>query len=75
MADLAVATPHAKYTTRNTRLKVQTLRGVGWKYETIAKELNLTLRQVQHAVNYPPTPTELEAIIEWITHSKEGRRC
>ena len=87
MADLAITTPYAKYTTRDTRLKVQTLAGVGWKYEAIAKELDLTLRQVQYAVNYPPTSlkrsgrpsgitsAELEAIIEWITHSKEGRRC
>ena len=87
LSDPAVANPHAKATTRDTRIKVQTLRDIGWKYQAIATELDLTLRQVQYTVNHPPTPAkrsgrpsgitpdELEAIIEWVTHSKMGRRC
>ena len=87
LSDPAVANPHAKATTRDTRIKVQTLRDIGWKYQAIATELDLTLRQVQYAVNHPLTPAkrsgrpsgithdELEAIIEWVIHSKNGRRC
>ena len=87
LSDPAVANPHAKATTRDIQIKVQTLRDIGWKYQAIAIELYLTLRQVQYAVNHPPTsakhsgrpsgitPDELEAIIEWVTHSKMGRRC
>jgi len=41
MADLSL--PHAKYTTRDERLKVQTLHDISWTYEAIAEELKLQL--------------------------------
>ena len=41
---------------RDTRLKIQVLRDIGWKYSAIANQLKITIRQVQYACNTRPTP-------------------
>ncbi len=42
-------TPRRHEITRDQRLQVQTLAGVGLKYAEIAEELGITIRQVQYA--------------------------
>jgi sulfur carrier protein ThiS len=79
--------PSAGNTTRDQRLRVQTLREAGFTYEQIYKQLGLTLRQVQYAVNNPVIPKkrkgrpsiltsdEVELIITWVCQSKAHRRA
>ena len=58
------STPKRKYTallTRDQRLHVQTLRGIGWSARDITrylnqKDINCTERQVQYAETNRPTP-------------------
>jgi hypothetical protein len=42
--------------TQDQRLKAETLRDIGWKYQQIADYLHCTLRQVQYACNSWLTP-------------------
>ena len=73
--------------TRDVRLKVQTLRSIGWKYSKIAEFLDVSLRQVQYACSNRPTPQKaitgrkskldavsLEILIDFVCASKENRQ-
>ena len=76
-----------KHTTRDQRRDVQILHSNGFQATKIAKQLNLTPRQVRYAIQHPPTPKkrtgrpqkatsqEVEYLIQWICASKENRRC
>lgn len=77
----------APYLTRDQRIQVQTLRGVGFTYEAIANHLKITLRQVQYACSTehltpskrsgrPPalSDEQLDELIDYIRQSKEARR-
>lgn len=72
--------------TRDDRIRVQTLRSIGWTYEAIANELNCTQRQVQHAcstVQVTPkkrsgrkstlSEAQIDEIVEFVTHSRTHR--
>jgi transposase len=72
---------------RDQRLKARTLHDLGWSYQAISKELDLTIRQVQTAVtNSHPTPEKrkerpsilsphhIQILIEWVTAFKANRR-
>ena len=41
---------------RDTRIKIQLLHSIGWKYADIAQHLKVTIRQVQYAVTHRLTP-------------------
>ena len=41
---------------RDTRIKIQLLYSIGWKYADIAQHLKVTIRQVQYAVTHRLTP-------------------
>ena len=57
MESLPPKTPHKqKDLSRDTRIKAQTLRDLGWTYSKIAAQLHISLRQVQWAVTHRPTP-------------------
>ena len=81
-------TPHRqKETSRDLRIKAQTLRDLEWSYAAIAKKLNITIRQVQRAVTHRPTPQKhktgrkpkiddfsLQILTEFVCASKRNRR-
>lgn len=73
--------------TRDQRIRVQTLRDVGFTYEAIARHLDISHRQVQYTCTAGhPTPSkrsgrpsslteeQLDELIEYIKQSKETRR-
>jgi DNA-binding transcriptional MerR regulator len=74
-------------TTRDQRLQIQTLRDAGFTYNQIREQIDITLNQIQYALQYritpqkrsgrPPflTPEEIAEIIEWIYASKANRRA
>jgi transposase len=74
------------YTTRDQRLQAITLDRTGMTARQIARELNITRRQVQYAKDHPPTPEkrsgrpsvltseEVDEIEAWVCSSKEARR-
>ena len=76
----------APETTRDQRLQAQTLHESGIKYQEIAAQTGLTLRQVQYAITHTVTPTkrkgrksmltddEVQNIINWICASRKNRR-
>ena len=41
---------------RDERLKAQTLKGIGWRYEQIAAHIGCTTRQAQYACTNQLTP-------------------
>lgn len=41
---------------RDTRIRIQLLHSIGWKYADIAQHLKVTIRQVQYAVTHRLTP-------------------
>lgn len=80
-------TPKKRYLDRDTRLKILTLRDIGWQYLRIANHLNVTVRQVQVAVNAGhPTPSkrtgrkarysspERREIVDYVCSNKATRR-
>lgn len=71
---------------RDDRLRVQTLRSIGWTYEAIATELNYSQRQVQNACSSDhPTPVkrkglnpvlseaQIDELVEFVIHSRTKR--
>jgi len=72
---------------RDLRLKVQTLREIGWTYSKIAEHLKITPRQVQYACSMRPTPQKkrcgrkaiidaesLQMLVEFVCASTENRQ-
>jgi transposase len=71
---------------RSQRIRVHTLRDINWTYEQIAKQLDITQRQVQWAVNHPQTPSkrsgrppaltdaQTKELVDLITSSRRARR-
>ena len=41
----------SKHLTRDERIRVQTLRRIGWKHKAIALHLGITTRQVEHSLS------------------------
>jgi transposase len=74
-------------TTRDQRLQIQTLRDAGFIYNQIREQIDVTLNQIQYALQHritpqkrsgrPPflAPEEVAEIIEWICASKVNRRA
>jgi len=73
--------------TRDQRIRVRTLRDVGFTYEAIARHLDVTVRQAQHTCQAeqatpkkrsgrPPALTEAQTdeLVNYIQQSKETRR-
>ncbi len=69
------------------RLRIRTLREVGWTYEAIATHIGCTQRQVQYTVNEPKTtptkhtgrpvcasPEDVKTIVDFVTASKSHRQ-
>jgi len=53
------STPKRRYLDRDTRLKILTLHDLGWKYQSIVTQLNVTLRQIGLVVKAGhPTPSK-----------------
>ena len=53
----APSTPKRKQLTRDQRLQIQTLASTAsWAPEAIAKAFQITLRQVEYAIEHRPTP-------------------
>jgi hypothetical protein len=46
----------AQHATRDDRLRVRTLREIGWSYPAITRYIGLTRYQVEYASKHPPTP-------------------
>lgn len=80
-------TPKRRKLTRDQRLQIITLRGVGITYANIANHLHVTERAVQYTLEAGhPTPSKSSGrplklnvaqtteLIEFITSSKEARR-
>ncbi len=80
-------TPRRHEITRDQRLQIQTLAGVGLKYAEIAKELGITIPQVQYANTHCLTlqrrkrgqhgklrQEQIDYLVEWVCSSKENRR-
>jgi len=76
-----------KNLSRDSRLKVQTLREIGWTYFKIAEHLKITLRQVQYACSMRLTPQKkrcerkaiidaesLQMLVEFVCASTENRQ-
>ena len=70
---------------RDLRLKAITLHEIGWRYQAIAKHLNITIRQVQYACATRPTPQKRQCgrkpsldnessqiLVNFVTASQEG---
>ena len=81
------STPKNRYLDRDIRLKILTLRDLGWHYGPIATHLNVTPRQVQLAINAGhPTPSkrpgrpstidtpQRQDLVAYVTRNKETRR-
>jgi transposase len=78
--------PAASNTTRDQRLRAQTLHDFGLTYTQIHEQLGLTLRQIQYAISHRITPKkrsgrpsrlsqeEIDELIAWICLSKANRR-
>jgi transposase len=74
------------YLSRDDRIQVQTLRGLGMTYETISQELEITIRQVQIACTSRATPKkrsgrhsflskeQVNDLVEFVISSFEARR-
>jgi transposase len=79
-------TPTKRRLTRDQRLRIQTLREVGWTYEAIMKQYGVTKNAVRYACHNPPTPKkstgrpaavteeEIQNIIAFICRNRENRR-
>lgn len=76
-----------KNLSRDSRLKVQTLREIGWTYFKIAEHLKIILRQVQYACSMRLTPQKkrcgrkacidvesLQMLAEFVCASTENRQ-
>jgi hypothetical protein len=48
--------PYYRYLSRDERLRVQTLRDIGWKLPEIQRRLGITWRQAQYACSHRLTP-------------------
>jgi transposase len=81
------STPKRSQLTRDQRIQVQTLSGVGWDAERIAKHLKITTRQVRYATSHQLTPQNRKSgpkpvintpcrdrLVRFIQSSKETRR-
>ena len=47
-----------KRTTKTLRIRIQTLREIGWTYAQIAEKYSITQRAVQYACTHPSTPSK-----------------
>jgi transposase len=73
-------------TSRDDRLRVHTLREIGWNSRDITRHTGLTQNQVRYALTHPSTPrkpsgrpsqlspNDIDRIIEWVCASKANRR-
>lgn len=81
------STPKHSQLTRDQRLQVHTLAGIGWDLERIAKHLNITLYQARYAASHRLTPQNRKSgakailntprrayLVRYIRSSKETRR-
>lgn len=71
---------------RKQRIKVHTLRSIGWKYHQITFHLSLTMRQVAFPATHPRTPRKcsgrppkitkdmMKELIQFISASAHNRR-
>jgi len=80
-------TPIRKQLTRDLRLQIQTLHGLGLRVASIVLQLNVTPRQVQYACNHRLTPQNrrsgapcfldqeaVQYLINWVTATRVRRR-
>jgi transposase len=81
------STPPRRHLTRDQRIQIQTLRGIGFTYEAIASHLHVSYQQVQRAcqseqvtpkkrTGRPPrlTQEQVDELITYIQQSRETRR-
>jgi transposase len=79
-------TPTKRRLSRDERLRVRTLREIGWTHEAIMKQYGISRSAVRYACNNPPTPKkhtgrpariteeEVQDIIAFICLNRENRR-
>jgi hypothetical protein len=82
----APATPARQHLDRDSRIKILTLREIGWTFEQIAKHQRVTIRQVQYACSKGhPTPSKRDGrsiftaarraeLIEYVRQNRQTRR-
>ena len=80
------ATPKKTRLTRDDRLRIRTLREVGWSYQDIVSKYGFTYSGVQYACTHPLTPSkragrppqmnqeQSDALVAFVTASQHNRR-
>ncbi len=71
---------------RDDRIRIQTLRSIGWTYAAITTELDCTQRQIQHAYsttqvtpkkrkerNSTLSDAQIDELVEYVIHSRTHR--
>lgn len=77
---------YTKQLTESDRIRIQTLRGIGWTYDRISKHFGYTHGAVPYACTHPAAPDkhtgrpsklteeQIDGLIDFLNISKENHR-